>query len=88
MKRRKIKVPVKSESEHSTKRKAIVAIILIALAFSSAFLIYYVLQLALNTDSPMVVVVSGSMEPNLHKGDLLFLKGKDADNIKIQLIQN
>ena len=82
MKRRKIKVPVKSESEHSTKRKAAVAIILIAIAFSSAFLIYYVLQLALNTNSPMVVVVSGSMEPNLYKGDLLFLKGKDADNIK------
>ena len=30
----------------------------------------------------MVVVVSGSMEPKLHKGDLLFLRGKDAENIK------
>ncbi|MBY8984888.1 MAG: signal peptidase I, partial [Candidatus Lokiarchaeota archaeon] len=29
-----------------------------------------------------VVVVSGSMEPNLHKGDLLFLRGTDAENIK------
>ncbi|MHA2010266.1 MAG: signal peptidase I [Promethearchaeota archaeon] len=82
MKRKKKKAPTKSESEHSTKRKVATAIILIAIAFSSAFLIYYVLQVALNTESPMVVVVSGSMEPNLHKGDLLFLRGKDADDIK------
>ncbi len=52
------------------------------MAFSGAFLIYFVMQVALNTDTPMVVVVSGSMEPNLYKGDLLFLKGTDPENIK------
>ena len=30
----------------------------------------------------MVIVVSGSMEPNLYKGDLLFLKGTDPATIK------
>ncbi|MFX1279321.1 MAG: signal peptidase I [Promethearchaeota archaeon] len=82
MKRKNIKAPVKHEKETSLKRKIIITIILLGIAFSGAFLIYFVMQIALNTKSPMVVVVSGSMEPNLHKGDLLFLKGKDAGNIK------
>ena len=82
MKRKNIKAPVKQEKEASLKRKIIVTVILLGLVFSGAFLIYYIMQIALNTDSPMVVVVSGSMEPKLHRGDLLFLKGKDAENIK------
>ncbi|MFX1425037.1 MAG: signal peptidase I [Promethearchaeota archaeon] len=82
MKRKNIKAPIKQEKETPLKRKIIVGIILLSLAFSGAFLIYYIMQISLNTDSPMVVVVSGSMEPNLHKGDLLFLKGKDAEDIK------
>ena len=68
--------------EHSPKRKIITAIVLIIFAFSGSFLIYYIMQVSLNTNTPMVVVVSGSMEPNLLKGDLLFLKGKDPESIK------
>jgi signal peptidase len=73
----------KSEKkESSSKKKIIVAVILIVFAFSGSFLFYYILQITLNTQTPMVVVVSGSMEPNLLKGDLLFLQGKDASLIK------
>jgi signal peptidase len=68
--------------ESSSKRKIIVAIVLIIFAFSGSFLIYYILQVTLNTEVPMVVVVSGSMEPTLYKGDLLFLQGKDPTTIK------
>ena len=82
MKRRKIKAPIKQEKTPSTTRKIIVTVILLIIAFSGAFLIYFVMQVALNTDTPMVVVVSESMEPNLLIGDLLFLKGDDPDNIK------
>ena len=82
MKRKNIKAPIKHEKEASLKRKIIVTVILLGLAFSGAFLIYYIMQIALNTESPMVVVVSGSMEPKLSRGDLLFLKGKDAENIR------
>jgi len=82
MERRKIKAPIKQEKKPSTKRKIIVTVILLGAAFSGAFLIYFVMQVALNTDTPMVVVVSGSMEPNLLIGDLLFLKGTDPENIK------
>lgn len=31
------------------------------------------LSIALNTESPIVVVLSGSMEPAFQRGDLLFL---------------
>ncbi len=70
------------KKQESSKRKIIIAIILIIFAFSGSFLIYFIMQITLNTKTPMVVVVSGSMEPNLLKGDLLFLKGKNPATIK------
>jgi signal peptidase len=63
-------------------KKIIVAVVLIAVAFFGSFGVYFILQVALNTESPVVVVISGSMEPNIHKGDLLFLMGKDAEDIR------
>ncbi|MFW9969483.1 MAG: signal peptidase I [Candidatus Odinarchaeota archaeon] len=66
----------------TSKRKIIIAIILIVIAFSGSFLIYFILQFTLNTRIPMVVVVSNSMEPTLLKGDLLFVYGKDPAQIK------
>ncbi|MHA2037568.1 MAG: signal peptidase I [Promethearchaeota archaeon] len=82
MERRKIKAPIRQEKEHSLKRKIIVTVIILGVAFSGAFLIYFIMQVVLNTDAPMVVVVSGSMEPNLHKGDLLFLRGVNPETIQ------
>ena len=70
------------EKKSSSKSKIIFGIVLIALAFSGSFLIFYIMQLTLHTNTPMVVVVSGSMEPTLFKGDLLFLEGKDPSQIK------
>lgn len=63
-------------------KKVIVAIALILLAFFGSFFVYFILQISLNTESPIVVVISGSMEPNIHKGDLLFISGIDAKDIK------
>lgn len=82
MERKNIKAPVREEKESSLKKKILVTVILIALAFSGAFLIYFAMQIGLNTKTPMVVVVSGSMEPNLYRGDLLFLRGKDGADIR------
>ena len=79
---KKVKVPTRKEKSTSKKRKIIVTVIFIALAFSGAFIIFFVMQIALNTQTPMVVVISGSMKPNLNEGDLLFLRGKDSANIK------
>ncbi|MFX0023598.1 MAG: signal peptidase I [Candidatus Hermodarchaeota archaeon] len=73
----------KSKETRSTlKRKVIIAAILIIFASSGSFLIYFILQLSLNTNTPMVVVISGSMEPTILKGDLLFVQGKDPAQIK------
>lgn len=33
------------------------------------------LRFALHTDSPLVIVVSGSMEPVFYRGDVVLLKG-------------
>ncbi len=82
MERRKIKAPIRQEKQPSLKRKIIVTVIVLGVAFSGAFLIYFIMQVVLNTNAPMVVVVSGSMEPNLHKGDLLFLRGVNPETIK------
>ena len=63
-------------------KKVVFAIIMICVAFFGSFLIYFILQLSLNTSTPVVVVVSGSMEPTIHEGDLLFVKGTNPESIK------
>jgi len=47
----------------------------IAVAFLAAFIIYQVAGLALNTDMPVVAVVSDSMVPTLNRGDLIVAEG-------------
>ena len=39
----------------------------------SAVMIWNVLKLGLHTASPVVVVLSGSMEPAMYRGDILLL---------------
>jgi signal peptidase len=76
----------KTDQEEKTpipKKKIALSIFLIAFAFLGSYLIYFILQIALNTSTPMVVVVSGSMEPNINKGDLLFIQGVDPEDIEI-----
>ena len=62
-------------------KKIIIAVVMIVIAFFGSFLVYFILQISFNTESPIVVVISGSMEPTIHKGDLLFVMGTDADEI-------
>ncbi|KAJ7161835.1 signal peptidase I [Mycena crocata] len=45
----------------------------VALGLSSAFMAYTALGVFTNCKSPVVVVLSGSMEPGIHRGDLLIL---------------
>jgi signal peptidase len=63
-------------------KKVIIAVAMIIIAFFGSFFVYFILQVSLNTESPIVVVISGSMEPTIHEGDLLFIMGKDADDIR------
>ncbi|KAI9858345.1 MAG: Signal peptidase complex catalytic subunit [Vezdaea acicularis] len=43
------------------------------LVLSTAFMLWKTLSIATNSPSPIVVVLSGSMEPAFQRGDLLFL---------------
>ncbi|MCJ7648874.1 MAG: signal peptidase I, partial [Candidatus Lokiarchaeota archaeon] len=82
-----IKINKKTPSENNQKpvikKKVIIAVLLISFAFFGSFIIYFVLQVSLNTQTPIVVVVSGSMAPTINEGDILFVQGRNPS-----LIQN
>lgn len=44
---------------------------------SSALMIWKGLMVVTGSESPIVVVLSGSMEPAFHRGDLLFLTNQE-----------
>jgi len=50
-----------------------------ALVLSTAFMLWKGLSVASNSPSPIVVVLSGSMEPAFERGDLLFLWNRGMD---------
>ncbi|MDP6671008.1 MAG: hypothetical protein QGI60_04285 [archaeon] len=50
-------------------------------AFVFAWAIYSVFGLALGTSSPFVIVMSGSMEPLYHRGDVIILQGAFFNSI-------
>ncbi|KAJ7457783.1 putative signal peptidase [Mycena latifolia] len=66
--------PASPEAAHSfTPRQVLLQAQVLALTLSSAYMAYTALGLLTNCKSPVVVVLSGSMEPGIHRGDLLFL---------------
>ncbi|EGG11400.1 Hypothetical protein MELLADRAFT_102338 [Melampsora larici-populina 98AG31] len=76
------------EQEIATvKRLGVRYILLQALNFASvistALMIWKSLAITLNTESPVVVVLSGSMEPGFYRGDLLFLSLPIHRNLSI-----
>ena len=79
-----------TEKEKKTvpKKKIIIAVVMISIAFLGSFLIYFILQISLNTETPIVVVVSGSMEPQIHEGDMLFVVGTEPENINSGTIED
>jgi signal peptidase I len=50
-----------------------------ALVLSTAFMLWKGLSVFTNSSSPIVVVLSGSMEPAFQRGDLLFLWNRGMD---------
>lgn len=64
------------------KNKYVRDIIEIVLAFVVAWLFYQALALATGTPMPIVSVESESMEPILHKGDLVFILS--PENLKLR----
>lgn len=66
----------------SKKRKLIINILTVAIPILSAVAIYFGLQIAFATNTPLVAVVSGSMSPALEMGDLLIVQGISPENIR------
>ena len=78
----KRKAKPKNKKETGSKKAIVITVVLIIVAISSSFLIYFVLQVSLNTSTPIVVVSSPSMSPNINTGDLLFVRGVDPASIR------
>jgi len=70
------------EKKPLSHKKIIIAVVMLCIAFFGSFLVYFGLQVALNTEAPIVIVVSGSMEPSIREGDLLFVMGANPEDIK------
>jgi signal peptidase len=78
----------KAGKEPKSRKKIVYAVIMISVAFLGSFLLYFILQLTLNTETPIVVVESGSMEPIISRGDLLIVKGIPPNEIRNGTIED
>jgi signal peptidase len=58
-------------------------IIYVFIGLMLAYVINTGLGYALNTSKPVMAVVSSSMEPTFYRGDLVVIKGIDAEDIKV-----
>ena len=58
-------------------RQTALQVLNFALILSTAFMLWKTLSIISNSPSPIVVVLSGSMEPAFQRGDLLFLWNRD-----------
>jgi len=60
------------------KRQLMHQVVNLGLIVTSALMIWKSLMVLTNSESPVVVVLSGSMEPSFKRGDILFLNMGDA----------
>lgn len=65
------------ELAHLSPRQLLQQILNLCLVGSTAFMSWKALALAVDCESPIVVVLSASMEPAFARGDLLFLSNLD-----------
>ena len=70
------------------ENEAISWIVYLACAFIFAWLIYTGLGLLLGTASPMMIVVSASMEPLYHRGDIIILHGAQANSLEGPIVES
>ncbi|TFG15358.1 MAG: signal peptidase I [Promethearchaeota archaeon] len=75
-------------TKSKNKKRIILAVITISIALFGSFFLFFILQLTLNTETPVVVVESGSMEPVISRGDLLIVKGVPAIDIRNGTIED
>jgi len=61
------------ELKNMKARKILLQLVTLAMIVGSALMIWKTLMLITKSESPVVVVLSGSMEPAYYRGDILFL---------------
>ncbi|GAB6032008.1 Signal peptidase complex catalytic subunit S11A [Chamberlinius hualienensis] len=71
------------ELRRMNKRQLLYQILNFGMIVSSALMIWKGLMVVTGSESPIVVVLSGSMEPAFHRGDLLFLTNRVEDPIRV-----
>uniref|UniRef100_A0A8C4V1R3 SEC11 homolog A, signal peptidase complex subunit n=1 Tax=Falco tinnunculus TaxID=100819 RepID=A0A8C4V1R3_FALTI len=67
------------------KRQLYYQVLNFGMIVSSALMIWKGLMVVTGSESPIVVVLSGSMEPAFHRGDLLFLTNRIEDPIRLNV---
>jgi hypothetical protein len=65
------------------KRQFFYQVLSFGMIVSSALMIWKGLMVVTGSESPIVVVLSGSMEPAFHRGDLLFLTNYEKEDIRV-----
>ncbi|CAG7965538.1 unnamed protein product [Penicillium nalgiovense] len=65
-------------SSITNARQSVAQVLNFALVLSTAFMMWKGLSVVSASSSPIVVVLSGSMEPAFQRGDLLFLWNRDT----------
>ncbi|XP_055587557.1 signal peptidase complex catalytic subunit SEC11A [Uranotaenia lowii] len=66
-----------SDVQRMDKRQFFFQMLSFGMIVSSALMIWKGLMVVTGSESPIVVVLSGSMEPAFHRGDLLFLTNQE-----------
>ncbi len=72
---------------YSNRKEGLDWAIYISFAFAFAWILFTGIGLLLGTNSPMVIVLSGSMEPLYHRGDVIILQGTDAAGLQGKEVQ-
>jgi len=71
------------ELRRMNKRQLYYQVLNFAMIVSSALMIWKGLMVVTGSESPIVVVLSGSMEPAFYRGDLLFLTNHEEEPIRV-----
>lgn len=79
--------PLPKNGKTSLVQESVYQGVYLLTAFLTAFVLFAAMGFILQTNSPIVIVVSESMEPTLHRGDLVLLHGVTFADLKADAIQ-
>jgi len=75
-----------TKAARALKNPTVRVLILIVILFAATYGGVEVMRLALHTDSPLMVVSSGSMVPVLNVGDIIIVRGVDPQTVTVGTI--